>query len=111
MNDYERDVLVPLVCDLLMRAQGLPLSSMTIAEEIRKTGHAASTRQVRRCVNHIRVHGIIPCVASSPKGFFVASNDSEISECIGTLESLADAIQEVINALKWQRQEKFVFGL
>ena len=73
MNDYERDVLVPLVCDMLTQAGGLPLSSMRIAESIRRTGHAASTRQVRRVINHIRVHGIIPCVASSPKGFFVAS--------------------------------------
>ena len=111
MNDYERDVLVPLVCDLLMQAGGLPLSSMRIADEIRRTGHAASTRQVRRCVNHIRVNGIIPCVASSPKGFFVASNESEISECISTLEALADSIQEVIEALRGQMYNKFGFRL
>lgn len=111
MNDYERDVLVPLVCDLLMQAGGLPLSSMRIAEAIRRTGHVASTRQVRRVINHIRVHGLIPCVASSPKGFFVASNESEISECIGTLESLADAIQEVIEALRAQMYNKFGYSM
>ncbi len=99
MNDYERDVLVPLVCDMLTQAGGLPLSSMRIAESIRRTGHAASTRQVRRVINHIRVHGIIPCVASSPKGF------------LGTLESLADAIQEVIEALRGQMYNKFGFRL
>ena len=111
MNDYEMDVLVPLVCDMLMRADGLPLSSMAIAEEIRRTGHVASTRQVRRVINHIRVHGLIPCVASSPKGFFVASNESEMSECIGTLESLAEAIQEVIEALRAQMYNKFGYSM
>lgn len=76
------------------------------AEPVRQTA-----RQVRRVINHIRVHGIIPCVASSPKGFFVASNEIEMSECIGTLESLADAIQEVIEALRGQMYNKFGFRL
>ena len=110
INDYERDVLVPLVCDILMNAPWT-MSALSIAESIRRTGHAASTRQVRRVINHIRVNGIIPCVASSPKGFFVASNEIEISECIGTLESLADAIQEVIEALRGQMYNKFGFRL
>lgn len=113
INDYERDVLVPLVCDLLMLAGGLgfPLSSMRIAESIRRQGHPASTRQVRRAINYIRVNDIIPCVASSPKGFFVASNEIEISECISTLEALADSIQEVIEALRRQMYNKFGFRL
>lgn len=110
INDYERDVLVPLVCDILRNAPW-SMSALSIAEAIRRQGHPASTRQVRRVINHIRVHGIIPCVASSPKGFFVASNESEISECIGTLESLADAIQEVIEALRGQMYNKFGFRL
>lgn len=107
MNTYERDVLVPLVCGILQKHGTHPLPSLTIAEEIRKMGHAITTRQVRKVINHIRREGIIPCVASSRNGFFVASNVNEISECIGTLESLADAIREVIEALKLQRYIKF----
>jgi hypothetical protein len=34
-----------------------------------------------------------------------------MSECIGTLESLADAIQEVIEALRGQMYNKFGFRL
>ena len=107
MNDFERDVLVPLVCDLLTKANGRPLPSKVIAEAIRKIGHQADTRSVRRVINHIRREGLVPCVASSPKGFFVANNVTEITECIYTLESLADSIQEVIEALKSQRYIKY----
>ena len=110
INDYERDVLVPLVCDILRNAPWT-MSALSIAEAIRRQGHPASTRQVRRAINYIRVNGIIPCVASSPKGFFVASNEIEISECISTLEALADSIQEVIEALRRQMYNKFGFKL
>lgn len=107
MNDFERDVLVPLVCDLLTNANGRPLPSMVIADALRKRGYQCNTRSVRRVVNHIRRKGLVPCVASSPKGFFVANNVTEITECIYTLESLADSIQEVIEALKSQRFIKY----
>lgn len=107
MNDFERDVLVPLVCDLLTKANGRPLPSKVIAQSIRKIGHHTDTRSVRRVINHIRREGLVPCVASSIKGFFVASNDREITETIYSLEGRVDAIQEVINALKEQRYIKY----
>lgn len=106
LNDFERDVLVPLVCDILRNAPWT-MSALSIAEAIRRQGHPASTRQVRKVINHIRVNGIIPCVASSPKGFFVASNGAEITETINSLEGRVDAIQEVIDALKEQRYIKY----
>lgn len=78
---------------------------------VKETAPEPKAKKERRAINYIRVNGIIPCVASSPKGFFVASNEIEISECIGTLESLADAIQEVIEALRGQMYNKFGFRL
>lgn len=107
LNDHERETILPLVCNLLIKAKSRPLPSEVIAEAIRREGHAASTREVRRVINAIRCEGVIPCVASSPKGFFVATNEVEITECINTLISLADSIQEVIEALKVQRYVKF----
>lgn len=107
LNEYERGIIVPLVCDMLRKSCGRPLPSSVIAEGIRSRGFTVTTRCVRRVINHIRCTEIIPCVASSPKGFFVASNEREITECIYTLASLADSIQEVIDALKRQRYVKF----
>ena len=106
INDYESDTLVPLVCKMLQRSR-LPLPSKVIAEGIRKEGYKVNTRQVRLIINYIRREGIIPCVASSPKGFFVATNAIEMTECINTLSALADSIQDVIEALKQQRYIKF----
>ena len=107
LNEYERGIIVPLVCDMLRKSCGRPLPSSVIAEGIRSRGFTVTTRCVRRVINHIRREGLVPCVASSPKGFFVASNEREITDCIYTLESLADSIQEVIEALKSQRFIKY----
>ncbi len=78
-----------------------------IADAIRKEGHACDSMRVRKIVNHIRVNAIIPCLAAGNNGYFVASNEAEISETINSLEGRVEAIQEVINALKEQRYIKY----
>ena len=107
LNDYERGTLLPLVVRLLQDANGRVLSSYMITEAIMKTGHICDSMKVRRVVNYIRVNAIIPCLAANNKGYFVASNDREITDTIYSLEGRVDAIQEVINALKQQRYIKY----
>ena len=107
LNDYERGVLLPLVVGFLRDARGRKLTSYMIASAIRMQGHTCDSLRVRRIVNHIRCNAIIPCLASNGKGYFVASNDREITETIYSLEGRVDAIQEVIEALKEQRYIKY----
>ena len=107
LNEYERGIIVPLVCDMLTKANARPLPSQVIAEAIRKIGHKVDTRSVRRVISYIRREGLVSCVASSPKGFFVANNVREITDTILSLEGRVDAIQEVIDALREQRYFKF----
>ena len=107
LNDYERGTLLPLVVGFLREAHGKKLTSYMIADAIRKLGHACDSMRVRKIVNHIRVNAIIPCLAAGSNGYFVASNEAEISETINSLEGRVDAIREVINALKEQRYIKY----
>jgi 5-formaminoimidazole-4-carboxamide-1-beta-D-ribofuranosyl 5'-monophosphate synthetase len=84
------------------------LSSFQIADYVRKNGYkSCNSFNVRKVVNHIRRYAIIPCLASNGKGYFVASNDREITETIHSLEGRVDAIKEVIEALKEQRYIKY----
>lgn len=107
LNDYERGVLLPLVVGFLRDARGRKLTSYMIADAIRKQGHACDSMRVRKVVNHIRCNSIISCLAANSKGYFVASNDREITDTILSLEGRVDAIQEVIDALREQRYFKF----
>lgn len=108
LNDFERGIMLPLVVRLLTQANGRVLSSYKIAAVVRQNGyHACNSFNVRKVVNHIRCNAIIPCLASNGKGYFVASNDREITETIYSLEGRVDAIREVIEALKQQRYIKY----
>ena len=107
INNYERDTVVPLIAFLLVEADGRVLSAGMLADGVRRTGHICNTRMVRVCVNHIRRNNIIPCLAATNKGYFVAHNDCEITETINSLEGRVESIQEVISALKEQRYIKF----
>ena len=107
LNDYERDVLLPLVVGFLRDARGRKLTSYMIASAIRKQGHTCDSLRVRRIVNHIRCNAIIPCLAAGSNGYFVATNADDITETINSLEGRVDAIQEVIEALKQQRYIKY----
>lgn len=107
LNDFERGVLLPLVVGFLRDAHGRKLTSYMIASAIRKQGHTCDSLRVRRIVNHIRCNAIIPCLAAGSNGYFVATDASEITETINSLEGRVDAIQEVIEALKEQRYIKF----
>ena len=108
LNDFERGIMLPLVVRLLTEANGRVLSSYQIAAVVRQNGyHACNSFNVRKVVNHIRCNAIIPCLASNGKGYFVASNDREITETIYSLEGRVDAIREVIEALKQQRYIKY----
>ena len=84
LNDYERDVLLPLVVGFLRDARGRKLTSYMIASAIRKQGHTCDSMRVRKVVNHIRCNAIIPCLAAGGNGYFVATNADEITETINS---------------------------
>lgn len=108
LNDFERKIVLPLVVRLLTEANGRQLSSFMIADTLRKMGYpSCNSFTVRKVVNHIRVNAIISCLAANSKGYFIASNDREITDTIHSLEGRIDAIQEVIDALREQRYIKY----
>ena len=107
LNDYERDVLLPLVVGFLQSSGTRVVPGDALAAAVRKQGHVCDRRQIRLIVNHIRTNAIIPCLASNNKGYFVATNECEITETINSLQGRVDSIQEVIEALKEQRYIKY----
>lgn len=107
LNDFERGVLLPLVVGFLQSSGTRVVHGDALAAAVRKQGHVCDRRQIRLIVNHIRTNAIIPCLASNNKGYFVATNEREITETINSLEGRVDAIQEVIEALKEQRYIKY----
>ena len=107
LNDYERGVLLPLVVGFLQSSGTRVVPGDALAAAVRKQGHVCDRRQIRLIVNHIRTNAIIPCLASNNKGYFVATNERDITETINSLQGRVDSIQGVIEALKEQRYIKY----
>ena len=107
LNDYERGVLLPLVVGFLQSSGTRVVPGDALAAAVRKQGHVCDRRQIRLIVNHIRTNAISPCLASNNKGYFVATNERDITETINSLQGRVDSIQGVIEALKEQRYIKY----
>jgi len=109
LNDYERDTLLPLIVWGLRLKTGSDkvIAGSTIVSRMRDKGYKLDGPRLRKIINHIRLHNLIPCLVSTSKGYFVASNDREITECITSLQSRADATQAIIHALTKQRAQTF----
>jgi len=109
LNDYERDTLLPLITWGLRCKHGAQhtIAGSTIVRKMREQGYKLDGPRLRKIINHIRLHNIIPCLVSTSKGYYVATTDSEIAECITSLQSRVEATQAIIQALSRQRAQTF----
>lgn len=108
LTDHEREIL-PLVVDILKdrRGRGMELSASMICQVLRRLGYHADGIMVRAIVNHIRTGCVIPCLAASNTGYYVALTRDDMDACISSLERMVEAINEVIQSLTAQRDARF----
>jgi len=109
LNDYEKDVLLPVIVRGLLKRVGKSrrVSGTAIIDGMNAAHYRLDGPRLRKIINHIRANDIIPCLVSNAQGYFVASTASEIDECIASLQGRVDATQAIIRALQRQRQIKF----
>lgn len=109
LNDYERTTLLPLIVWGLRTKVGISnvIAGSTIIKRMREKGYKLDGPRLRKIINHIRLRSIIPCLVSTSKGYYVATTDNEVADCIASLESRVEATQAIINALTKQRAQNF----
>lgn len=109
LNDYEREVLLPVIVRGLLKRVGKSnrVTSTAIVVGMKKAGYRLDGPRLRKIINHIRSNDIIVGLVSDGKGYYVATTASEIDECIASLQGRVDATQAIIRALQRQRQNKF----
>ena len=109
LNDYEMDVLLPVIVrGLLLRVgKSRRVSSTAIIDGMTGAKYRLDGPRLRKIINFIRMNDIIVGLVSDGKGYYVATTASEIDECIASLQGRVDATQAIIRALQRQRQIKF----
>ena len=106
LNEYERNVLLPIMVECFKKHVGEEnaITGREIISKMTAKGYDISGVRIRKIVNVIRRHNLVPCLVSSAKGYFVANHISQMSDCIESLQGREDAICAVKEALMAQRE-------
>jgi len=110
LTDWERMTLLPIMVSELTkhRSRGNAIKSDRLAEIVLKAcGEKPNGARIRKVVNHIRVMGLVPCLAATTDGYFVAVNINEIADCVSSLRQRARQIDIVASALTDQMRKHF----
>jgi len=109
LNDYEQHTLLPVIIRGLREKVGAGniITSTKIIAGMRKAGYKLDDVRLRKIINHIRNNELIPCLASTSKGYFVATCSQELDDCIASIQGRIASQQAIIAALQQQKQKYF----
>ena len=109
LTTYERDMLVPILVAGLKRRIGTKyaIRNKDICKALTAKGYQNVTEaRVRKCINHIRVNGLVPHLVANSKGYYVATSVEEVEKYAQSLKERAEAIWAVRAALVKQLSGK-----
>jgi hypothetical protein len=110
LNDYEKDVLYPIVIAGLTRHVGKDkaISGKEICNALNQkmNGPKLVGPRLRKIIQAIRITGDLGLVCSTRNGYFVAQTEKEIDDCIHSLQQRVNQQQRIIDALTWQRKQQ-----
>lgn len=101
LNDYERDVLLPLLVKGLRTKVGKEnaVTNKQICNALKEQGYKLNDARVRKLVQYIRVNHIVPLVIATSKGYYIATSKDEVEKYITSLTERLNAIKETRNAI------------
>lgn len=104
LTSYEKTVLLPIMTKCLSKRVGkeTAITNDEICERMSERGYKVGPARIRKIINHIRIHNLLPCLMATSCGYYVTTDKSEIQEYIETLQGRIDAIEAVLNAMNEQ---------
>lgn len=108
LTEYERTTILPIVCTILKNRKGCraAITSRYIVTIL--DGYKVSEPRVRKIVNHIRNHDMVPCLIANSGGYYVAQSNDEMLAYEESLLGREEAIRAV--RLAMERQRKIMYG-
>ena len=103
LNTYESEVIVPALAEILKDRIGASaaLNNGRLCSILEERGfHTLNPSRIRKCINHIRTHGLVPHLIAGNGGYYCASSIAEVERYIESLDQRASAIIAVKNALR-----------
>ena len=103
LTDYERDMLVPQLTNFLRTRVGAKyaIRNKEICRLFTEKGYTKLTEaRVRKCINYIRMRGLVPHLIANSHGYFCATSVQQVETYITSLDERAKAIWAMRAALQ-----------
>lgn len=102
LTTYERDMLVPLLAAYLKTRVGAKYAvrNKEMCRMFTEKGYQGLTEaRVRKCINYIRINGLVPHLIANSRGYFCATSIEQVETYIESLDQRAKAIWAMRSAL------------
>lgn len=103
LTDYERDMIVPQLSNFLRTRVGAKyaIRNKDMCRLFTEKGYTGLTEaRVRKCINYIRIHGLVPHLIANSHGYFCATSVEQVETYIESLDQRASAIWAMRSALQ-----------
>lgn len=104
LNDYEREVLLPIIVKCLSRHVGKEkaITNSRMCEALVDSGYDIKEIRMRKIIHYIRDNWLIGCLIASNRGYHVTKDKEEMKAYIETLHGRVEAIEVIIQAMMMQ---------
>lgn len=110
LSDYELKTVLPQIVRGLLRKVGKAnaITNSAIIRGMKANLNLSLTEaRVRKIINHIRCHDLVPCLIATSNGYYIAESEQELREYETSLLGREEAIRNVRLAIQRQRTRKF----
>lgn len=86
------------------------ITNKVIVERMKAAGYSVNDVRVRKIINHIRRHRLVPRLIATDRGYYVAADPLELKKYLQSLDGRESAIKAVKDALTQDLKEMIIDG-
>lgn len=108
LNEYEKDILMPVIIKGLKLKIGRKnaVTNSYIVKRL-KPDYCIDSIRLRKIINHIRTHDLIPALIATSKGYYIAQEEEELKDYEKSLLGREEAIRNLRLSIERQRQRLY----
>jgi hypothetical protein len=102
LSHYEQEVLLPKIVAGLATKKGkeLAITNKKICKGMKERGMTITEVRVRKLVNYIRTHDLLPGLIATSAGYYVTEDPVELAKYIDSLRQRKNEIGRVEESMK-----------
>lgn len=108
LTDDEQAMVAPIVSGLRTKInKENAITNGEMCRSMRAHGYKITPVRMRKIIHHIRVNGLVKCLVSTSKGYYITGDIREGADYVKSLEQRIASIEQVRQALADQFGEYY----